>query len=180
MALINRVARLFRADMHAVLDRIEEPEALLRQAVREMEEALGRDERRIALLSREQVLLVTRLDGVARSLADLEGELDLCFAADKQELARGLVKRKLEGQRLQRLLSSRREALERELGDLRAHMEENRGRLEGMRQKAELLAEERAVEPAGDVWPEATDVGVRDEEVEVAFLRELRKRRAPA
>src|SRR5687767_9840646 len=31
MALIDRLARLFQADLHAVLDRIEEPEVLLRQ-----------------------------------------------------------------------------------------------------------------------------------------------------
>ena len=42
MALINRFSRLFTADMHAVLDRIEEPDALLKQAVREMEEELTR------------------------------------------------------------------------------------------------------------------------------------------
>ena len=46
MALITRVSRLFQADFHAVLDRIEEPEVLLRQAVREMEEELARDEQR--------------------------------------------------------------------------------------------------------------------------------------
>ena len=40
MALINRVTRLFKADIHAVLDQIEEPEQLLRQAVRDMEEEL--------------------------------------------------------------------------------------------------------------------------------------------
>ena len=34
MPLINRVSRLFRADLHAVLDRIEEPDVLLRQAAR--------------------------------------------------------------------------------------------------------------------------------------------------
>ena len=43
MALITRVSRLFQADLHAVLDRIEEPEVLLKQAVREMEEELARD-----------------------------------------------------------------------------------------------------------------------------------------
>ena len=44
MALITRVARLFRADLHAVLDRIEEPDVLLKQAVREMEEELASEE----------------------------------------------------------------------------------------------------------------------------------------
>jgi phage shock protein A len=36
MALITRVSRLFRADVNAVLDRIEEPASLLRQAVLDM------------------------------------------------------------------------------------------------------------------------------------------------
>jgi len=50
MLLISRISRLFRADLHAVLDRIEEPEALLRQAIREMEELLAQDEQRSRLL----------------------------------------------------------------------------------------------------------------------------------
>jgi phage shock protein A len=45
MALITRLSRLFQADMHAVLDKIEEPELLLRQAIREMEEFIATDER---------------------------------------------------------------------------------------------------------------------------------------
>ena len=38
MALINRVSRLFKADFNAVLDQIEEPEQLLKQAIRDMED----------------------------------------------------------------------------------------------------------------------------------------------
>ncbi|MGH8626524.1 MAG: PspA/IM30 family protein [Gammaproteobacteria bacterium] len=54
MALITRVARLFRSDLHVVLDRVEEPEVLLRQAIREMEEELSSDEQRIKLMRHEQ------------------------------------------------------------------------------------------------------------------------------
>jgi phage shock protein A len=49
MALINRVARLFRADFHAVLDQIEEPELMLRQAIRDMAEELQCSGERIAV-----------------------------------------------------------------------------------------------------------------------------------
>ena len=41
MTLITRLGRLFRADMHAVLDGLEEPTMLLRQAVRDMEDVLA-------------------------------------------------------------------------------------------------------------------------------------------
>ncbi len=60
MALITRVSRLFQADFHAVLDRIEEPDVLLRQAVREMEEELARDEQRSKLLQHELRQLINR------------------------------------------------------------------------------------------------------------------------
>src|SRR5262247_3541760 len=53
MALINRMSRLFTADVHAVLDRIEEPDVLLKHAVREMEEELARGEQRARVLGHE-------------------------------------------------------------------------------------------------------------------------------
>ena len=40
MPILNRVKRLFQADVHAILDAIEEPEAVLKQAIREMQENL--------------------------------------------------------------------------------------------------------------------------------------------
>jgi phage shock protein A len=71
MALINRVSRLFTADLHAVLDRIEEPDALLRQAIREMEEDLANTEQRIGWLEHERDQLAGRQTEIEQSLADV-------------------------------------------------------------------------------------------------------------
>ena len=60
MALINRVARLFKADFHAVLDQIEEPELLLKQAVREMEDELAESGQRITVCAHDQEALAIR------------------------------------------------------------------------------------------------------------------------
>jgi phage shock protein A len=177
MALITRVLRLFRADMHAVLDRIEEPEVLLRQAVREMEEGLAGDEQRIKRLNHEYGQLTARQDDLVQSLAETEQELDVCFDSGKDGLARSLIRRKLEAQRFLRFLARKRETLEETLSGLKARLKANRTRLERIRQKAELLAAENSVEPSRDVWGEP-DWPVRDEDVEVAFLREQQKRRS--
>ena len=53
MALVTRLSRLFQADVHAVLDRIEEPDLQLRQAVREMQLSLDQDRQRLKLLRHE-------------------------------------------------------------------------------------------------------------------------------
>src|SRR5688572_26290159 len=98
MALIERLARLFQADLHAVLDRMEEPETLLKHAVREMEDELAGCERRIRCLQQEQEQLGQRQSGIEQSLLRIDEELDICFSSGNPELARTLVKRKLEAQ----------------------------------------------------------------------------------
>jgi len=173
MALITRVSRLFQADFHAVLDRIEEPGVLLRQAVREMEEELARDEQHSRMLLQEQRQFMTRASGLKQSLHALEAELDTCFEAGNDDLARACIRRRLETQRFVDHLSRRREALEETLADLDTRIRENQARLESMRQKAELLAGENA-RPA-ERW-NIPDVTVRDEDVEVALLREKQHR----
>jgi phage shock protein A len=176
MTLITRIARLFRADLHAVLDRIEEPEALLRQAIREMEEEQAADEKRLLNLQREAGQLSARQDELNRALAALEGELDLCFANRKDDLARTLIKRKLETTRAAQALAGQREAVEAGRADLEARIRDNRARLGHIRRKAEVLAEGFGAPPAEHA---GSDLIVRDEDVEVAFLREQRKRSQP-
>jgi len=175
MALITRVSRLFRADLHAVLDRIEEPDLLLRQAVREMEDELARDEQRLKTMQLEQAQLGTRCADLDRTLEQIEQELDVCFSSNEQELARAVIKRKLETQRLATLLARRRQLLHETCTALGTQLEENRTRLESMRQKAELLTEEAAAGHAGESW-NAGDCAVRQEDVDVAWLREKQKR----
>ena len=175
MALITRISRLFRADFHAVLDRIEEPDILLRQAIREMEEALGADEHRLRMLNHEQEQLLARTRELDQALHGIEEELDICFAADKDELARPLVRRKLEAQRLGNHLSRRRESLQQARTALEARLHENRCRLENLRQKAALIGDEHQPESTDDRWS-GPDVTVHDEDVEIAFLREKQKR----
>jgi len=174
MTLIARFSRLFRADLHAVLDRIEEPDLVLRQAVREMEEDVSVDRRRLALLREEQRRLAARERDIERSLATLGDELDTCFAAGKDDLARLLLRRRLEAECLGGLINRKREEAENALQRLEAAVHDKDARLEAMRQKAELLAPDAPL-PEAERW-DIPPVSVRDEEVEVAFLREQQRR----
>jgi phage shock protein A len=171
MALINRMSRLFTADVHAVLDRIEEPDVLLKHAVREMEEELARSEQRARALEHEHELLGERQRRIGGLLADLGEQLDVCFDNGNDELARKVIKRRLETERLERHVAERRAALAKELAVLRDALQEQREQLDVMRQKAELLT---AAAPADDCG--GGDFAVGESEVEVAYLRERQKR----
>jgi phage shock protein A len=170
MALINRMSRLFTADVHAVLDRIEEPDVLLKHAVREMEEELARGEQRVRVLTHEHATLGERQAKTAAMLADLGQQLDVCFESGNEDLARKVIKRRLETERFERNVAERRAALDKELASLRAAVEEQREQLDVMRQKAELLATTAADDFASG------DFAVGEADVEVALLRERQKR----
>ena len=95
MALVTRLSRLFQADFHAVLDRIEEPDLQLRQAVREMQFALDQDQQRLKLLQHEATQVDKATVDAAANLKNFNEELDICLAAKKDDLARDLIRRKL-------------------------------------------------------------------------------------
>jgi phage shock protein A len=181
MALISRISRLFKADFHAVLDHVEEPHMLLKQAVREMEEELNAGEmrHREALVERED--LNARQEEMLQALSDIDEELDICFEDEKSELARELIKRKLQAQRVNKRVAARLEAAQKALLEDKKILAEHQAALESARQKAELF-QERLPHKACDsaflddmAWnPRA--LAVSDNDVEVAFLREKKRR----
>jgi phage shock protein A len=181
MALITRLSRLFRADVNAVLDRMEEPEILLKQAIRDMQEALDKDEQRIKIITLELEQLATRQRDLEQRLEPITEELDLCFDTGNETLARTLLKRKLESERYHKFLA-RKQQERQEAGDaLKSRIEENRSRLESMRQKAELLAGSDNEETEFNSWCEADithQFAINDDDIELAFLREKQRRTA--
>ncbi len=183
MALINRIARLFKADFHAVLDQIEEPEAVLKQAIRDMEDELAATEQRIALREHDQEALAARQKDLKGVIADIDAELDLCFESKKDDLARSQIRKKLEAERLLKRLTTTFEANRQYLDEQRSAVEENTRTLESLRQKAELITHRI---PAGsdsgsdfdDVAWMARELDVSDDEIEIAYLREKNVRSA--
>jgi len=183
MALINRISRLFKADFHAVLDQIEEPEALLKQAIRDMEDELAAAEQRMALRAHDQDALAARRRDLQGTIADIDAELDLCFASQKDDLAKGQIKKKLEAERLLKRLNAKLDANTQYLDEQRSTLEENTTTLESLRQKAELIAHRTPVSSDRDsefddvAWM-ARELNVSDDEIEIAYLREKSMRSA--
>jgi len=181
MALVNRIARLFKADFHAVLDRIEEPEQLLKQAIRDMEDELAGIGQRIDIAVHDQARIASRKAEIEDKLAEIEQELDLCFASKKQTLARSLIRKKLESLRALKRLEAIQTENEAALSKTREQFDTDRTSLEGLKQKAEILAQRSPGECdsalKSDAWI-LRDLTVSDDEIDIAFLREQQARAA--
>ena len=181
MALINRISRLFKADFHAVLDQIEEPEQLLKQAIRDMEDDLAATEQRVTLCAHGQEALAVRSSELEDALTEIDEQLDLCFESEKDDLAKKLIRKKLEAERLLKRLHAKHVANEKYLTEQRTMLDENRSTLEGLRQKAELFSQRMPAPANGgsefdDIAWMARELSVGEDEVEVAYLREKSQR----
>ena len=157
MALVNRVSRLFKADFHAVLDRIEEPDILLRQAIREMQDDVYADERNLKRLQTEQQQADQRQSNIHNSLQQVEEELDICFAAGKHDLARQVVRRKLEQQQRLQQLTQQQLSRQQQVSEIEQRLSEHRQQLQLMQEKAECLLDAAATD---DGYHETVEAGV--------------------
>jgi len=182
MALINRVSRLFKADFNAVLDQIEEPEQLLKQAIRDMEDELAATNQRISLCAHDQEALGVRRNELRTAIDEYSDQLDLCFESGKDDLAKALIRKKLEADRILKQLVSKFEANERYLDEQRTLLDENRATLNSLQQKAEIISHRPSASETGsefdDIGWMSRELRIGDDEIEIAYLREKAQRSA--
>ena len=172
MALITRLGNLFAADMHAVLDKLEEPEQVLRQMIREMESEVAETGRQTKRKTDEMARLAHQREDTKTRIEAMDAELDLCFAAGQDDLARSLIRRKLASEALLSQLSARLTQLSEEAASLQCTLSEQRQKLDEIRQKAQVFE----VTSKSDQLAAMPTPHIDADAVEVAFLREKQRR----
>ncbi|VAW64246.1 hypothetical protein MNBD_GAMMA11-2424 [hydrothermal vent metagenome] len=177
MALINRVSQLFKADANAVLDCIEDPELLLRQAIREMHENISARAQQLKRLQHEAEQLQANEAEIKLSVRQLDEELEVCLSSDKHDLARVVIRKKLLADKIYKNNSKKREALKNRIDDSEKCLSDHQSRLLDMQQKADILIQQN--EDVDEVCITGTsilDLHVKDEDIEVALLQALKMR----
>jgi phage shock protein A len=169
MALINRVARLFAADAHAVIDKLEEPDILLKQAEREMRRIVGETAQAVTGLTKGLGALTKSIADVTEEVADCSAELDVCFTAGDDDLARSVVRRRLQRERHLSQLVKQHEAAASDLAQTETELRDRQLALEELEQKICVI------DATSGVTPHTTS-SVTTQEVEVAFLAEKQTR----
>lgn len=173
MALITRLARLWRADINALLDRLEAPDLVLTQAIREMEQALDTDRQALTRAQGEIERIRARLAGAETQLGQSAAALDDCLAEDRDDLARPLIRRRMEIERESDRLDRKRNALTEQSIQLAERIAERESKLSELRAQAAIYADERR-EPDATSAPVAGNA-IRDDEVEIRLLQAKRR-----
>lgn len=163
MALLARMTRLLTADLHALLDRLEDPASLLAQAERDMAEAIASDRQRLAACKAEQQTLDRQQAQAAQAVQALDEELNLSLAVANDDLARSVLRRRLHHERASDALAEQAEALRFRIGRLEERIAADAQALE------EISAEALRFRTVADPAP-ARHSTISDEEVELALI----------
>ena len=74
MTLLTRITRLFKADMHGILDGLEEPEEVIKQAIRDMEENIVTHEHRLEELRAVLQRLAREAQETTATMQEIDGK----------------------------------------------------------------------------------------------------------
>lgn len=177
MPLINRLSQLFKADANAILDRIEDPEQLLIQAIREMQDSLNSQDCEVKLLKHEQEQLRANEADIKHAFVQLDDELEVCLTSQKHDLARVVIRKKLLAEKILKQNTAKLTSLKTKIQSREKDMLENQDSLQVMQQKADILiSQQDSIQHNYVVDPMTQDLVVQDEDVEVALLRALSAR----
>ena len=109
MTLITRITRLVKADLHGILDSLEEPEEVIKQAIRDMEEDIATQEHRLEELRAVLQRLAREAQETTTAMQEIEHQIDICFAAENEPLAKNLLRKRLEMARRTKVIARAQE-----------------------------------------------------------------------
>ena len=186
MAITNRIRRLFFADFHALLDVVEEPEAVLKQAIREMQDDLDHKQARLARSEHTLDSLRKNEKAVLQTVEKTDRDIRLCVQKDSDDLARKAIARKIALQKHLATLDDRITRLAQSCQEQRDGLAIQHKQLEAIYEKARLfvpsvpgsdspLAVAEAIlacdRPGARTATSAMPMSATDEEVELEWIR---------
>lgn len=175
MGIMTRMLRLWKADLHGVMDQIEDKELLLNQYLREMENSLGEKETQRGHLEQSRRRIEHDMVLYREEINRLTQDLDSAVAKEKDDIARLLIRkrRSLEASCIQ--LQARLRGLEEERKALREVLETQRLQYDQLKIRAAAFRTRSQSQRWTGVAPDMDDPrgfgDVTEEEIELELLQ---------
>ena len=175
MGIANRIVKIFKADIHGVMDQLEDQGLLLKQYLRDMDEALNQKEaklaRKIALRNQAQKDHV-KYD---QQYQTLDHDLTVAVQEGKDNLARMLIRKTKPLGSLCDELAGQVATLDEEISQLKAHLSEQRLQYEQLKirsaeyfHRTQMRVREKDML---DIIPNNTPGELSEDEIELELLK---------
>lgn len=175
MAIIARVVKIFKADIHGVMDRLENRRSLLKQHLRDMEEVLHRKEAQLRKMKASHNQKQKDLADYRQQWEALDHDLTVALRKNKDEIARMLLRKMKPLENMSEKLTRHLEALNEEMIQFKNHLKQQRLRYEQLKYRStEYLRRTQMQQWEKDlVVPVSADGygAPTDEEIELELLK---------
>ena len=174
MGILTRVVKIFKADIHGVMDQFENQELLLKQHLRDMKEALNQKELNLNSLLAAQKQAQTECSRYRHQSEVLEADLSVAIRKNKDDMARKLIRKVMPINKLVDELTGHIRALEDEISSTRVCLDQQRLQYEQIKHKsAELFRQTQIGVSASNLSRTDPDslVELSEEEVELELLK---------
>ena len=175
MAILTRIYRLFKADIHGVMDHIEDQGLLLKQHLRDMEESLVQKEAKLKQMCFMRDQAQQDYDKGINESNGLEQDLEVAIRKDRDDIARMLIKKLKPLAHIQSERGSHIDRLNHETKQFKEDIELQRLQYEQLRQQAANFFHRTEKQNKDHGWPAMqADFGVHDlsdEEIELELLQ---------
>jgi len=172
---MTRLLRLWKADIHGVMDKIEDQGLLLQQHLREMEKSLQHKEAQIKQLAESKRQIHVELTAGTQEYERLESDLELALRKGKDTIAKHLIRKKMVQQKHTEKLQRQHNALAEEQKQLSQLLEEQRLQHEIFKVKAGNFALRRNRVPGYHTYtrrgPAAGANSIEEHEIEIELIR---------
>jgi phage shock protein A len=147
MGLFRRISDIISANLNDMVEGFEDPERLLRQAVREMEESIAEVTQQTAKAMANEKTLARELERNRQQVDQWQGRAEAAVEAGDDELARKALARKNEYAKVAAALEDQLTAASEATGTLRRQLDAMKAKLaEAKRNLATLSARKRAAD----------------------------------
>lgn len=170
MSILTRISRLFKADIHGILDNLEQPEIILQQSIRDMQNEVDKAEIIISELDMQQAKFEQKHQSLKIALKELHSQLQFCLQENNESLSKSVIRKKLQVDSSLKELAGQLANILEEKKLKTSETEERKERLQVIRDKLALFTEKTSFNEstlAADL-----NSGITQDDIELAFLYE--------
>lgn len=136
MKILNRLARICKADIHGLMDQIENKDLLLKQYLRDMAAALAQRETRQKKMRQSRQAASQKLLNTNREIEKLEQDLEVALKHSQDTIARHLIRRLKPIQDLRSAIQHHVDKRDREMAQVQASIDQQRLQFEQLKLRA--------------------------------------------
>lgn len=122
MGVLDRISQVLRANINDLLDRAEDPETMLNQILRDMEDALQKGQSQVAEQIAQEKMIQNDLESAKKNADDWGKKAELALSKAKEDLAREALRRQADYEEQVEVYEKQFEAQHKAVAKLKADL----------------------------------------------------------